>query len=61
MYMHVQCTLFLICTSKSQRGMSEFLINACEEAKNGDITVKKQIRDIDIKFLNAVEISTQPL
>ena len=54
------CAMYIVSyISKAQRGMSELLRNACEEAKSGNSTVKQQVRDIGNKFLNAVEISAQ--
>ena len=45
--------------SKSQKGMSELLRSACDEARRGNSTIKQQVRDIGNKFLNNVEISAQ--
>ena len=45
--------------SKAQRGMSELLRKACEEAREGNLGIKQQVRDIGNKFLNNVEISAQ--
>ena len=45
--------------SKSQKGMSELLRKACAEAKEGNCSIKQQVRDIGNKFLNSVEISAQ--
>ena len=45
--------------SKAQKGMSELLRTACEEAKRGNSSVKQQVRDIGNRFLNNVEISAQ--
>ena len=42
---------------KAQRGISDLLRTACEEAKLGNSTVQQQVHDIGGKFLNAVEIS----
>jgi len=39
--------------------MSELLRKACDEAKNGNASIKQQVRDIGNKFLNSVEISAQ--
>ena len=44
---------------KAQRGMSELLRKACQEASEGNLGVKQQVRDIGNKFLNGVEISAQ--
>lgn len=45
--------------SKAQKGMSELLQQACVEARQGNNTIKQQVRDIGSKFLNNVEISAQ--
>lgn len=45
--------------TKSQRGMSELLRKATEEARQGNQTIKQQIKAVGNKFLNAVEISAQ--
>jgi len=45
--------------AKGERGMSDLLRNACEEAKLGNNTLKQQVRLIGNKFLNNVEISAQ--
>ena len=45
--------------TKTQRGMSELLRNACKEANTGNKTIKEQVRVIGNKFLNSVEISAQ--
>ena len=45
--------------SKAQKGMSELLRRACAEAKEGNASIKQQVRDIGNKFLNSVEISAQ--
>ena len=37
----------------------ELLRKACEEAREGNLSIKQQVRDIDNKFLNSVEISAQ--
>ncbi len=40
--------------------MSELLCKACAEArKEGNGNIKQQVRDIENKFLNSVEISAQ--
>ena len=54
------CAMYIVSyISKAQRGMSELLRAACDEAKNGNLTIKQQVRDIGNKFLNGVEISAQ--
>ena len=45
--------------AKGERGMSDLLRNACEEARLGNNTLKQQVRLIGNKFLNNVEISAQ--
>ena len=45
--------------SKGQRGMSQLLEQASEEAKNGNYSVKEQLRIICNKFLNHCEVSAQ--
>jgi hypothetical protein len=39
--------------------MSELLCRACTEAKDGNSSIKQQVRDIGNKCLNSVEISAQ--
>ena len=54
------CAIYIVSyTSKAQKGMSELLRTACEEAKRGNSSIKQQVRDIGNKFLNNVEISAQ--
>ena len=45
--------------SKSQKGMSTLLHNACKEAREGNDCLRKQVRFMGNKFLNATEISAQ--
>ena len=45
--------------SKSQKGMSTLLHNACKEARQGNDSLRKQVRFMGNKFLNATEISAQ--
>ena len=45
--------------SKSQKGMSTLLHNACKEAREGNDSLRKQVRFMGNKFLNATEISAQ--
>ena len=45
--------------SKGRKGMSELWREACHEARQGNNTIKQQVRDIGSKFLNNVEISAQ--
>ena len=51
-----QCVTY-ICDymTKSQKGMSELLHAACEEAKSGNMELRQSVRHIGNKFLNAVE------
>ena len=42
--------------SKAQKGMSKLLREAVAEAKEGNTSIKQQVRDIGNKFLNSVEI-----
>ena len=54
------CAMYIVSyMSKAQKGMSELLRQACEEARKGNATIKQQVRDIGTKFLNSVEISAQ--
>lgn len=54
------CAMYIVSyISKAQKGMSELLRAACEEARRGDSSIKQQVRDIGNKFLNNVEISAQ--
>lgn len=43
----------------AQKGISEILGVACDEARKGNASIKQQLRDVDNKFLNNVEISAQ--
>lgn len=53
------CAMYIVSyISKSQKGTSELLQNACDEARRGNSTIK-QVREIGNKFLNNVEISAQ--
>lgn len=45
--------------SKAQKGMSKLLREACTEARQGNASIKQQVRDIGSKFVNNVEISVQ--
>lgn len=45
--------------TKAQRGMSELLRKATEEARQGNQSLKQQVRCVGNKFLNAVELSAQ--
>ena len=39
--------------------MSQLLQTACDEAREGNSSIKQQVRDIGNKFINSVEISAQ--
>jgi len=45
--------------AKSERGMSELLRSACQEARQGNVNLKQQVRIISNKFVNNVEVSAQ--
>lgn len=47
------------CISKSQRGISAMLEKASQEAAEGNMDLKHQVRHIGNKFLNFVEVSAQ--
>ena len=51
-----QCVTY-ICDymMKSQKGMSDLLRAACEEAKAGNMNLREQVHHMGNKFLNAVE------
>ncbi|PIK39363.1 hypothetical protein BSL78_23804 [Apostichopus japonicus] len=50
------CAVYIVAyMSKSQRGMSLLLDQACKEAREGNSDVRKQVRIIGNKFVNAVE------
>jgi hypothetical protein len=54
------CAMYIVSyISKAQKGMSELLRKACAEAREGNLNIKQQVRDIGNKFLNSVEISAQ--
>ena len=54
------CAMYVVSyILKAQRGMSELLRKACQEASEGNLGVKQQVRDKGNKFLNGVEISAQ--
>ncbi|XP_070548510.1 uncharacterized protein [Ptychodera flava] len=54
------CAMYIVSyISKSQRGMSALLDQACKEARRGNMELKAQVRHIGNKFLNNVEISAQ--
>ena len=45
--------------TKSQRGISELLRKASEEARTGNQDIRQQLRMVSNKFLNSVELSAQ--
>ena len=54
------CAMYIVSyISKAQKGISEILRVACDEARKGNATIKQQVRDIGNKFLNNFEISAQ--
>lgn len=54
------CASYLVSyVSKSQKGMSNLLHDACEEARKGNLSLKQQVRQIGNKFLTHVEICAQ--
>lgn len=44
---------------ETQKGTSEILWAACDEARSGNASIKQQVRDMGNKFLNNVDISAQ--
>ena len=55
-----QCITY-ICDymTKSQKGMSQLMANACDEAKDGNMSLKESVRHIGNKFINATESPVQ--
>lgn len=54
------CAAYIVSyISKSQRGMSNLMYEACKEARQGNKTLKQQVRHIGNKFLTHVEVSAQ--
>lgn len=54
------CAMYIVSyISKSQRGMSNLLAQAVQEAQEGNTHIKQRVRHIGNKFLNNVEISAQ--
>ena len=54
------CTTYIVSyISKSAKGMSELMANACKEARKGNKTLRESVRHIGNKFLNASEVSAQ--
>ena len=52
------CAMYIVSyICKAQKGMSDLLRTACEEARRGNSSIKQQVRDVGNKFLNNVEIS----
>ena len=51
------CAMYIVSyVSKTQKGRSQLLQRVCDEARDGNSTIKQQVRDIGNKFLNSVEI-----
>ena len=54
------CAAYIVSyISKGQRGMSNLLSNACEEAKRTGSDIKQQVRKVGNTFLTNVEIGSQ--
>ena len=54
------CAVYIVSyISKGQRGMSTLLKQACTEAREGNMQLKKQVQLIGNRFLKSVEISAQ--
>ncbi|KAJ8050261.1 hypothetical protein HOLleu_03395 [Holothuria leucospilota] len=54
------CVVYIVAyMSKPQKGMSILLDKACKEAKKETSDLRKQVRSIGNKFINAVEVSAQ--
>ena len=54
------CAMYIVSNiSKTQKGMSQLLQRACDEARDGNSSIKQQVRDIGNKFLNSVGISAR--
>ena len=54
------CATYIVTyISKSQRGISAMLDKASQEAAEGNMDLKRQVRHIGNKFLNFVEVSAQ--
>ena len=54
------CAMYIVSyISKAQKRMSQLLQRACDEAREGNSSIKQQVRGIGNKFLNSVEISAQ--
>lgn len=56
------CAAFVVSyISKSQRGMSNLMHEACQEARNGNKSIQQQVRHIGNKFLTHVEICAKEI
>ena len=54
------CAMYIVSyITKAQQGMSSLLHNACKEAREGNVDLKKQVHITGNKFLNNVEVSAQ--
>ena len=54
------CAMYIVSyISKAQKGMSQLLKRARDKAKDGNSSIKQQVRDMGNKFSNSVEISAQ--
>lgn len=54
------CAMYIVSyISKAQKGISQLLQRACDAARDGNSSIKQQVRHIGNKFLNSVEISAQ--
>ena len=54
------CAMYIVAyISKSQKGMSALLDQACKEARQGNKDLRQQVRQIGNKFLNASETCAQ--
>ena len=54
------CAMYIVSyISKAQKGMSQLLQRACDEARDGNSSIKQQVRDIGNKFCFFWEISAQ--
>ena len=52
------CAMYIVSyICKAQKGMSQLLQRACDEAREGNSRIKQQVRDIGNKFFKSVEIS----
>jgi hypothetical protein len=54
------CAAYIVSyLSKGQRGMSNLLKHACEEARNGETDIRNQVRRVGNAFLSHVEVGAQ--